>query len=176
MRAPHRGVNISVPIRYWVAALKGVLKFRITASVVADERVACSVAEGPVNSTVPLVDHLITLPRQLRYRKVSGQSIFAGAKGEGLGEPDEIDDSEALYEYVRHRAEGSGEIIETVDVQTPYLEFDYDVGDRVTASPDSRDMLSVRSDNRSTSVIERVQMDFVGQCTRLKVIRKRNSH
>ena len=160
----------------WVAALKGVLKFRITASVVADERVACTVADGPVNSTIPVVDHLITLPRQFKYRKVSGQSIFSGATSEGLGEPDQIDDTGALYEYVRHKAQGSGEIIETIDVQTPCLEFDFAVGDRVNASPESRDLFSVRSDNRSTSTIERVQMDFVGQCTKLKVIRKRNSH
>ena len=32
----------------WVAALKGALKFRITASVVSDERLTCIVADGPV--------------------------------------------------------------------------------------------------------------------------------
>jgi hypothetical protein len=48
----------------WVAALKGVLRFRITASVVSDERLSCTIADGPVGSVAPLVDHLITLPRQ----------------------------------------------------------------------------------------------------------------
>lgn len=160
----------------WVGALKGVLKFRITASVVADERVSCIVADGPVKSTVPVVDHLITLPRQFKYRKVSGKSIFSGASSEGLGKPDEADDSTALYEYVRHKAEGSGEIIETVDVQTPWLEYDFRVGDRINTSPDSRDLFSVWSDNRSRSTIERVQMDFAGQCTNLKIVRKRGCH
>jgi hypothetical protein len=160
----------------WVAALKGYLKFRITASVVADERVSCIVADGPVNSAIPVVDHLITLPRQFKYRRVSGASIFAGVTNEGLGEPDEVDDTDALYEYVRYQVQGSGEIIETIDVQTPCLEFDFRVGDRVNASPESRDLLSVRSDNRSTSTIERVQMDFAEQCTKLKIIRKRNRH
>ncbi|MHC4740735.1 MAG: hypothetical protein ACYS8Z_02420 [Planctomycetota bacterium] len=160
----------------WVAALKGVLKFRITASVVADERVSCTVADGPVKSTVPVVDHLITLPRQFKYRKVSGSSIFSGGANEGLGKADAVDDTNALYEYIRHKAEGSGEIIERTDVQTPWLEYDFRVGDRISTSPDSRDLLSVWSDNRSMSTIERVRMDFVGQCTNLKIVRKRGRH
>ncbi len=158
----------------WVASLKGVLNFRITASVTSDERVSATVADGPVNSTIPVVDHLITLPRQFKYRKVSVQSIFAGGTNDGLGVADEVDNTNALYEYVRHKAQGSGEIIESVDVQTPYLAFDYSLGDRVSTSPQSRDLLSVRSDNRSTSTISRVQMDFAKQCTNLKIIRKRN--
>jgi len=55
----------------WVAALKGVLRFRITASVIGDERLSCVVADGPVNSVVPVVEHTITLPRQFRYRNIS---------------------------------------------------------------------------------------------------------
>jgi len=157
----------------WVAALKGVLKFRITASVVSDERLSCIVADGPVNSTAPVVDHLITLPRRFKYRKVSSQSIFAASSDATLGTPDEVDDSTALYEFVHKRARATPETIETVDVQTPYLALDYKVGDRVSTSPESRDLLSCRSDNRSISCIERVQMDFTNQCTNLKIVRKR---
>ena len=157
----------------WVAALKGVLKFRITASVVSDERLSCVVADGPVNSTAPVVEHMITLPRQFKYRKVSDWSIFAGAGNEALGEPDEVDDSDALYEFVRHRAAASSEVVETVDIQTPYLVFDYRIGDRVTTSPESRDLLACMSDSRSRSWIERVQMNFEKQCTNLKIVRQR---
>lgn len=158
----------------WVAALKGVLKFRITTSVVSDQRLTCEVADGPVNSTAPVVEHVMTLPRQFKFRKVSAQSIFANASDQGLGVADEADDTDALHEYVRHKAQGSGEIIETVAVQTSCLAFDYRVGDKVSTSPESRDLLSVRSDNRSTSTIERVQMDFAGQRTNLKIIRRRS--
>lgn len=157
----------------WVAALKGVLKFRITASVISDERLNCVVADGPVDSTVPVVEHIITLPRQFKYRKVSSQSIFANLSGDTLGVPDEADDSIALYEFVRKRAQVASETIETVDVQTPYLAFDYRIGDRVSTSPESRDLLGCRSDNRSVSWIEQVQMDFEKQCTNLKIVRKR---
>ena len=157
----------------WIAALKGVLKFRITASIISDERLSCVVADGPVGSTAPVVEHIITLPRQFKYRKVSGRSIFANVSDDTLGVPDEVDDSTALYEFVRKRAQTGSEVIETVDVQTPHLVFDYRIGDRVTSSPESRDLLGCKSDNRSRSWIERVRMDFAKQCTNLKIVRKR---
>jgi len=157
----------------WVAALKGVLRFRITASVISDERLNCVVADRPVDSAADVVEHIITLPRQFKYRKVSGQSIFANSSDDTLGVPDEADDSIALYEFVRKRAQVASETIETVDVQTPYLAFDYRIGDGVSTSPESRDLLGCRSDNRSVSWIEQVQMDFEKQCTNLKIVRKR---
>jgi len=160
-------------VETWVAAQKGVLKFRITASVISDERLSCVVADGPTDSTVPVVERIITLPRQFKYRKVSDRSIFAKACDDALGVPDEVDDSTALFGFVRQRAAVSSEIIETVDVQTPYLVFDYQLGDRVISSPESRDLLGWRSDNRNMSWIERVQMDFRNQCTNLKIVRKR---
>lgn len=160
-------------VNTWVAALKGVLKFRITASVVSDERLSCVVADGPINSVTPVIEHIITLPRQFRYRKVSDRSIFAGTSDDTLGVPDRADDSAALYEFVRQTAAVSSEIIETAQVQTPSLLFDYRAGDKVTMSPESRDLLGWRSDNRSVSWIERVQMDFPKQCTNLKIMRQR---
>jgi hypothetical protein len=157
----------------WIAALKGVLKFRITTSVVSDERLTATVNNGPVNSAAPVIEHIATLPRQFKFRKVSDQSIFANAIDSELGVPDEVDDSDALYEFVRHWAAGASEAIETADIQTPYLAFDYQVGDRVSTTPESRDLLGAGSDNRSLSYVERVQMDFQKQCTNLKVVRKR---
>lgn len=161
-------------IETWIAALRGFLRFRITASVVCDERLTAVVTDGPVNSTAPVVEHLMTLPRQFKYRKVSDQSVFAGATDEALGAPNEIDDSIALYEFVRHTTEMSHEVIETFDIQTPSLMLDYQVGDIVSTSPESRDLLACRCDNRSTSQIVRVQMDFEKQCTNLKIVRQRS--
>ena len=160
-------------VNTWVAALNGELRFRITASVISDERLSCVVADGPVNSVVPVVEHVITLPRQFKYRKVSSQSIFANAMDDSLGQPDEVDDSAALYEFIYKRAQVASETIETIDVQTLNLAFDYHPGDRVTSSGESRDLLGCKSDNRSIYWIERSQMDFEKQCTNLKVVRKR---
>jgi hypothetical protein len=91
-----------------------------------------------------------------------------------LGKPDEVDDSAALYEFVRQTAATSSEVIETFDIQTPCLMFDYGLGDIVSTSPESRDLLACRSDNRSTSRIVKVQMDFEKQCTNLKIVRQRS--
>ncbi|RKY24110.1 MAG: hypothetical protein DRP62_04485 [Planctomycetota bacterium] len=159
----------------WVAALKGVLKFRITASVSSDEKLSCTAADGPINSSVPVVDHIITLGRQFKYRRISAKSIFADSSDESLGKPDEVDDSSALYEYVRKKALMSPDIVETINVQMPYTAFDYQTGDRVSTSPESRDLLGVKSDSRSRSWIEQVQMDFEKQCTNLKIVRKRGN-
>jgi len=157
----------------WVAALKGVLKFRITASVESDERLNCSVADGPVGSTAAVVEHILDCRRQFKYRKVSPASIFANVSDGALGEPDEVDDSAGLYEFVRKAAAAGGEIIETVDVQTPYLAYDWQVGDRVTSSPESRDLLGCRKDSRSVSWLKQVRMDFGKQWTNLKIVRQR---
>ncbi|MHC4748538.1 MAG: hypothetical protein ACYTFW_01560 [Planctomycetota bacterium] len=158
----------------WVAALNGVLRFRITASIISDERLTSIVADGSVDSTAPVVEHIITLPRQFKYRKVSDQSIFANVGDDTLGAPDQVDDTDALYEFIRHTAAASSEIIETVVIKTPILAFDYRVADLVSTSPESRDLLACRSDNRSRSQVVRVRMDFKNQCTDLKIVRQRS--
>ena len=157
----------------WFAALKGVLKFRVTASVVSDERLTCTMADGPVNSVADTIDHIVTLPQRFKYRKVSNKSILINSTGENIGKPDEVDDSAALRNYVRQLADSSSAIIETIDVKTPYLTFDYHPGDRIVTSPESRDLLCCKLDNRSIHWIERVHMDFVGQCTNLRILRRR---
>lgn len=155
----------------WVAALKGTLRFRVTAALVSDERLICIVANGPVGSTAPVVDHVLTLTRRFQYRKVSAHSVLAGA--EGFGKPNVVDDTGALYEFVRQHASVSVPIIETVDLQTPALALHFEPGDRVTSGPDRRDLLSCQRDNRSLVWIDLVQMDFRNQCTRLKLVRQR---
>jgi len=160
-------------VETWTAALNGQLRLRITASVFSDERLGCEVADGPLNSTIPAVEHIITLPRQFKYRKVSGASIFANLLDTSLGTPDEVDDSAALVEFVRHNAEITSDIIETVKVQTAYLAFDYEIGDRVISSAESRDLFGYRLDSRSISWIDSIQMDFRNQSVTLKIVRKR---
>lgn len=157
----------------WVAALKGVLRMRLTASVASDERLTCILADGPVGSATPVVDHVLTLPRRFAYRQVSPQSLFAPLPAAGLGIPDEADDSVALREFVRLHAGISSPVIETTDVQTPTLWLHLHPGDKVTSCPESRDLLGCRRDNRSMVWIERVHMDFRNQCTNLRLVRQR---
>ncbi len=157
----------------WVAALKGALKFRITASVVSDERLTCVLADGPVGSVAPLVDHVLTLPRRFQYRQVSEQSIFASARSASIDPPDEVDDTEVLHDFVHSQMQASAPALETTEIQTPALMLHLCPGDRVLSSPDSRDLLNCRRDSRSLAWIERVQIGLQEQCTRLKVVRQR---
>jgi len=157
----------------WVAALKDALKVRITASVVSDERLTSIVSDGPTKAAVPVFDHIITLPRRFQYRKVMPQSLFAGKDPQTLGTPDEADDTATLYEFIHQRAANARHVVETTEIQTPALTLHLHPGDRVTSSPDSRDLLSSQRDNRSLVWIERVQVDFRQQCTRLKLMRQR---
>ena len=142
---------------------------------VSDERLRAEVVNGPVNSIAPVVEHAIVLPKRFKYRKITGQSIFANSTDPMLGVSDQLDDSKALYEYVRRVAEVSSEIIETIEVQTPYLALDYEIGDKVTTGPERPDLPGCRSDNRSQKQIVRIQMDFKKQCTNLRIVRKRKS-
>ncbi len=158
----------------WIAALKGYLKFRMTASVVSDQRLGCEISDGPVGSTAAVIDNVVTLPRRFSYRKVSAQSIFHNSQDAMIGVADESDDSTALYEFMRTKAQLGSEAIENINLQTPSLALQYDVADSVTAGPESRDLGGVKSDNRAISWIERVQMDFQKQCTNLKIVRQRS--
>ena len=160
-------------VNTWVAAMKNGLKFRITASVLSDERLTRMVVGGPVGSTVPVVDHVMTLPCQFRYRKVTRHSVLSQASPETLGQPDEVDDVDVLGDFVRRHAETSAQVVETTEIQTPALVLHAQPGDRVTSSPDSRDLLSTRRDNRSLVWIDCVQVDFREQCTRIKTRRQR---
>ncbi len=157
----------------YIAALKGILKFRITASVVSDERLSFKITDGPVNSVVPVVDRVFTLPRQFKYRKVTGKSIFANSQSEALGEADEADDSEALREFIRRQAAGSAEPTESFEVKTLQLSLGYGPGDAIVSSPESRDLFGLKTDNRSRAWIERVQMDFENQVTKLIIKKQR---
>jgi hypothetical protein len=62
----------------------------------------------------------------------------------------------------------------TIDLETPYLFFDYRVGDRVASGTDGRDVLGTRRDSRSICRIERVRLDFKNQCTNLRIVRQRD--
>jgi hypothetical protein len=167
----------------WIAAVKGSLRFRLTASVVSDERLSCTEADGPVGGVVPVVERIINAGGAFRFRKVTGKSIFAGFKSGLEVEPidltdigaNEADDTEALMQFVRRQAQGDCAAIETFDIRTPYLALGFEVGDIVRTNPDYRDIFSARSDNRSTAIIENVRMDFKKQTTELKVIRKRKT-
>ena len=151
----------------WFAILKGVLKFRITASVVADERISWIAADGPVNSTAEVIDKIITLPRRFRYKKVSPESIFANSPS------DQTDDSESLVEFARTMADNGHSESEKLNIKTLLLLPFISPGSQITASPDSRDILNLKYDNRSFCWVKRVDMDFENQQTTITAVKAR---
>jgi len=158
----------------WIAALKGALRFRITASVASDERLRRQAVDGPIYSTAPVVDHIVCANRRFKYRKVSPYSNFSGSSNESLGQPDEADDTEALNEYVRKIAETQVDGIEEVDVTTPYVISHCLVGDLVKSDSVSRKLPWSRRFRWERSRVERVRMDFENQHTELKLVRNRS--
>ncbi len=156
----------------WFAILKGLLKFRITASVMADERISFTVADGPVNSTIDVVDEIITLPRRFKYRKVSPYSIFVNNPG-GNFSADQADDTASLVEFAQNLSDSGGFKTEQLQIKTMVLLPIWSPGDRVKTSADSRDILGVKYDNRSICWLEKVEMDFANQQTVLTAVKKR---
>ncbi|MGA2915821.1 MAG: hypothetical protein ABSE89_07320 [Sedimentisphaerales bacterium] len=151
----------------WFAIQKGLIKFRITASVMADERISFTIADGPVNSTIEVIDKIITLPRRFKYQKVSPDSIFVN------GPANQADDTASLVEYARGLSDSGGIETERLQVKTMVLTPAFNCGDRVITSPDSRDILGVKYDNRSICWLEKIEMDFANQQTILTAVRKR---
>ncbi len=90
-----------------------------------------------------------------------------------VGSPDEADDTDALNQFIRRRAQAGAAVIEAFDVRTPYLGLGFEVGDIVKTNLDGRDIFSTAGDNRSVCLIERVRIDFAKQTTQLKVVRSR---
>ena len=157
----------------WFAILKGYLKVRITASVMADERISFTVSDGPVNSTIEVVDKIITMPRRFKYRKVSPYSIFANNSDENPGVADQADDTALLVEFAQSLSASGGSETEYLRIHTVVLLPAFSPGDRVIASADSRDILGVKYDNRSICWLEKIDIDFANQQTILTAAKKR---
>lgn len=151
----------------WFAAQKACLKFRITASICSDERISFTVADGPVNSTIEVIDKITTLPRRFKYQKVSPFSILANSPS------NQQDDTAAIVEYARSLCQSDRIETQRFQIKTMFLMPSLSCGQRLTSSPGSRDILGVQYDNRSICWIEKIEMDFVNQQTILTAIKKR---
>jgi len=151
----------------WFAILKGLLKFRVTASVIADERINFTAVDGPINSIAEVADKIVTLPRRFKYQRVSPYSIYAN------GTANEIDDTDSLVEYARGLCSSTDNVSEQLQIKTAILPNVFSPGDRITTGPDSRDLLGVLYDGRNICRVEKVQMDFANQQTIITAVKTR---
>ncbi len=151
----------------WFAILKGMLKVRITASVMADERIAYTVCDGAINSIREVADNVITLPRRFKYQKVSPWSVLKGNPS------NEIDDTMAMAEFANNLCCSSSAVSEDLQIKTMTLNPYFRPGDRIVSSPDCSDVLDVLYDSRNICTIEKVYADYARQQTIITAVKKR---
>ncbi|MGB8226281.1 MAG: hypothetical protein WCE45_05380, partial [Sedimentisphaerales bacterium] len=69
--------------------------------------------------------------------------------------------------------DSGGLATEQLQIKTMILSPAFSPGDKIITSPDSRDILGVKYDNRSVCRLEKIEMDFINQQTILTAVKKR---
>jgi hypothetical protein len=87
----------------WYAIKKELLRFRITATVEADESLEAMVYDGPQKSARPVRTYVVELGHEFQYHQVTAASIFHNATGDEFGRPGECDDRESMRGLLRDR-------------------------------------------------------------------------
>lgn len=157
----------------WEAVYLGTLRFRVTAVVLADERLTAQCADAPLLSCAPVTDHIVSLRREYAYRRVTPLSRFYDYVRDGNRCADEADDTAALNECLRLAAGRGGTVFEKSRLTLARVESAIRPGDCVTFGPDSRDPLALRCDSRSAAWAEKTRIDFIRAQTQLDLLRKR---
>ena len=83
----------------WIAIKKDMLCFRITATVVSDERISAEIHDGPIRASRPVHSATSHFGEEFRYQQVTPSSVFYGSST--LGAPDVVDDGAALRSRLR---------------------------------------------------------------------------
>ena len=98
------GVYLSgrqMDVAMWYAIKKGLLRFRITASIVADESLEAEVFDGAKHSSLEVRKLLFDYGRDYRYEQVTPRSIFYNYVAAGLGAPAVRDDGAGVRALLR---------------------------------------------------------------------------
>ena len=83
----------------WIAIKKDMLCFRITATIISDERISAEVHDGPIKASRPVRSVSSHFGEEYRYQQVTASSIFYGSST--LGSPDVVDDGATLRSRLR---------------------------------------------------------------------------
>lgn len=87
----------------WYAIKKDMLRFRITASVISDERLEARVSDGPLDASRRVRAEVMNLGNEFKYQQVTPASIFYG--GGKMGEPAVRDDREVMRSLLRDQVQ-----------------------------------------------------------------------
>jgi len=90
-------------IDIWIAVCKGKLRFRITASVDADESLEVIMCDGPINSSHRVRTVFFDMGNEYKYRQIHTGSIFYNTNDSEAGLPDTVDDSGNMRGQLRNQ-------------------------------------------------------------------------
>jgi len=113
----------------WYAIKKDMLRFRITGSVVSDERLEASVSDGSLDASRRVRAEVMHLGNEFKYRQVTPASIFYG--GGKLGEPDLRDDREVMRSLLRDQVQRIRQSSLKGRAKMPFIRGDIRPGDVV---------------------------------------------
>jgi hypothetical protein len=114
-----------LPPRYIAAAMRGLVRVRVTASIESD---SCLVAERIEQGAegLPGRTRHIGAPAAYRYRRVATTSRFYGQGG-----ADEVDDTARLQQLVDAAYEADRRSPSPARIDIPYLALGHRVGERI---------------------------------------------
>jgi len=122
------GVYLSgrqLDVALWYAIKKGLLRFRMTATVEADEPLRAEVYDGPVEAIRPVQTAVLDLGREFKCERVTPLSVFYG----GAGRP--RDDTSALRGALQDELTRLRQRQQTGRVVLPWVRPDVQPGDIV---------------------------------------------
>lgn len=114
----------------WNAIKKDVLRFRMTATLVADERLTQEVVDGPVDTARRVRTEVFELGGEFRYQQVTERSIFYQLSG--TGRPKAADDRAPLRGRLREQIHQLRQSQLAGSAQLTFLRPDLWPGDVVT--------------------------------------------
>lgn len=143
-----------LPPRYLAAAMCGLVRIRVTATLESDSLLVASCGEE--EPAAPGRTRYLTVPAGYRFRRVAATSRFYGQGG-----ADEADDTARLEELVRAVREADGRSPAPTRILAPYLALGHRVGERVLGIRGRRLDLARQHEGYGVApVVRRIRMTF----------------
>ncbi|MFC1783408.1 hypothetical protein ACFL02_07460 [Planctomycetota bacterium] len=145
----------------WYAIKKDKLCFRITATLISDERLEAVVCDGPINSSRRIRTEVFNLGKEFKYQQVTPASIFFDVKSSELGPPDVRDDRENIRSLLRDQIHRLRQGHLAGSAELPFIRGDIWPGD-ILAGVTGRevDFQKIGGANEYAPQVEKVKITF----------------
>jgi hypothetical protein len=114
-----------LPPRYLAAAMRGLVRVRVTASLESDSRLTADYGDA-ADTDLPGCSRHLDVAEGYRFRKVTAESRFHGQAA-----ADEVDDTARLEDLVREAYEADLAAPVPSRIDMPYLAMGHRVGERI---------------------------------------------